>query len=109
MEISDILQMDQGYAGQNRNISPRLKKRAQSLCWRYNQSPPGAEGERRIILEQLLGTCHPLTFIEPWFRCDYGFNIPDRFCGCSLPPISMLESFSSIPDGPCPLGNGVLY
>ena len=76
MEISDILQIDQGYAGQNRNIPPRLKKRAQSLCWRYNQSPPGAEGERRIILEQLLGTCHPLTFIEPWFRCDYGFNIP---------------------------------
>ena len=75
MEISDILQMDQGYVGQNRNIPPRLKKRAQSLCWRYNQSPPGAEGERRIILEQLLGTCHPLTFIEPWFRCDYGFNI----------------------------------
>ncbi len=75
MEISDILQMDQGYVGQNRNIPPRLKKRAQSLCWRYNQSPPEAEGERRIILEQLLGTCHPLTFIEPWFRCDYGFNI----------------------------------
>ncbi len=75
MEISDILQMDQGYVGQNRNIPPRLKKRAQSLCWRYNQSPPGAKGERRIILEQLLGTCHPLTFIEPWFRCDYGFNI----------------------------------
>lgn len=70
MEISDILQMDQGYVGQNRNIPPRLKKRAQSLCWRYNQSPPEAEGERRIILEQLLGTCHPLTFIEPWFRCD---------------------------------------
>lgn len=41
MEISDILQMDQGYVGQNRNIPPRLKKRAQSLCWRYNQSPPG--------------------------------------------------------------------
>lgn len=76
MEISDILQMDQGCVGQNRNIPPRLKKRAQSLCWRYNQSPPGAEGERRIILEQLLGTCHPLTVIEPWFRCDYGFNIP---------------------------------
>ena len=26
-------------------------------------------------MQQLLGTCHPLTFIEPSFHCDYGFNI----------------------------------
>ena len=30
---------------------------------------------RAEILRELLGTCHPLTFIEPSFRCDYGFNI----------------------------------
>ena len=26
-------------------------------------------------MQELLGSCHPLTFIEPSFRCDYGFNI----------------------------------
>lgn len=31
--------------------------------------------KRHAILKQLLGTCHELTFIEPSFRCDYGFNI----------------------------------
>ena len=30
---------------------------------------------RRNILTRLLGTCHPLTFIEPDFHCDYGLNI----------------------------------
>src|SRR5699024_12631273 len=49
--------------------------RSKKLCWQYNQTGP-EEGERRKeILQQLLGDCHPLTFIEPSFHCDYGFNI----------------------------------
>ena len=34
------------------------------------------ENEKRsTILQELFGTCSPLTFIEPNFKCDYGFNI----------------------------------
>ncbi len=75
MEELDILKSPRGYAGQNRNLPARWKANAQRLCWEYNQLPPDREERRREILEQLLGTCHPLTFIEPSFHCDYGFNI----------------------------------
>ena len=75
MELLEILKCSEGYAGQNRNIPPEWKARAQKLCWEYNQTAPD-QGERRAaILQELLGTCHPLTFIEPSFHCDYGFNI----------------------------------
>lgn len=68
------LENEEGYIGQNRAIPPQWKANAQKLCWEYNQTPP--DGEKRAqILQKLLGTCHPLTFIEPAFRCDYGFNI----------------------------------
>ena len=75
MELLDILKSPEGYCGQNRAIPPELKAKAQRLCWEYNRSAPHQKQERREILSQLLGTCHPLTFIEPAFRCDYGFNI----------------------------------
>ena len=52
-----------------------LQKKAKMLCWRYNQTSPEEGDVRAEILRELLGTCHPLTFIEPSFRCDYGFNI----------------------------------
>lgn len=75
MEIADILRDPAGYAAQNRNIPPTLKAAAQRLCWEYNRTAPDDARTRRDILEKLLGTCHPLTFIEPDFHCDYGFNI----------------------------------
>lgn len=70
-----VLKSPEGYVGQNRNIPPEWKANAQRLCWEYNQSPPDQGERRRGILQELFGTCHPLTFIEPMFRCDYGFNI----------------------------------
>lgn len=75
MDLQMILQRPEGYAGQNRNIPPELKANAQQLCWVYNRTAPDQGQRRREILEQLFGTCHPLTFIEPSFHCDYGFNI----------------------------------
>lgn len=75
MELQDLLKSPAGYVGQNRNIPPALKENAQKLCWAYNRSAPDQREERQAILARLLGTCHPLTFIEPSFRCDYGFNI----------------------------------
>ena len=75
MEIADILRDPAGYAAQHRNIPPTLKAAAQRLCWEYTRTAPDDARTRRDILEKLLGTCHPLTFIEPDFHCDYGFNI----------------------------------
>lgn len=75
MELLEILKGPKGYTGQNRNIPQEWKAAAQRLCWEYNQSAPDERDRRASILRQLLGTCHPLTFIEPSFHCDYGFNI----------------------------------
>lgn len=72
--IMDCLKSSQGYVGQNRAIPGEWKEKARRLCWEYNQSAPDQQ-TRSELLKQLLGTCHPLTFIEPAFRCDYGFNI----------------------------------
>lgn len=74
-DILDILKSPAGYAAQNRKIPPELKAAAQKLCWEYNRSAPDESEKRQKILSRLLGTCHPLTFIEPDFHCDYGFNI----------------------------------
>ena len=75
MELLDYLKSSEGYMGQNRNIPPELKEKAQRLCWEYNRSAPDEQQKRREILQELFGTCSPLTFIEPTFHCDYGFNI----------------------------------
>ena len=75
MDQLDILKSPEGYAGQNRNLSSRWKAEAQRLCWTYNQLPPDQPERRREILQKLLGDCSDLTFIEPAFHCDYGFNI----------------------------------
>lgn len=75
MDQLEILKRSERYAGQNRNIPQEWKAKAQRLCWEYNQSAPDQTERRQEILRQLLGTCHPLTFIEPSFHCDYGFNI----------------------------------
>lgn len=72
--IMDCLKSSQGYVGQNRAIPGEWREKARQLCWEYNQSAPDQK-TRSELLKQLLGTCHPLTFIEPAFRCDYGFNI----------------------------------
>lgn len=75
MEVLNILTSPDGYAAQNRAIPPELKEKAQMLCWEYNRTSPAEKQQRAAILKKLFGTCHPLTFIEPSFHCDYGFNI----------------------------------
>lgn len=73
-EIMEHLKSSQGYVGPNRAIPSEWKEKAQRLCWEYNQTPPDGK-KRSELLQKLLGTCDPLTFIEPSFHCDYGFNI----------------------------------
>ena len=75
MDFYKILKDPKGYAGLNLSIPPQLKENAQQLCWEYNHSAPTEKEKRAQILKQLFGSCHPLTFVEPTFHCDYGFNI----------------------------------
>ena len=52
-----------------------LKTNAQNLLWEFNNTRPDESEKRASILQKLFGTCSPMTFIEPNFKCDYGFNI----------------------------------
>lgn len=48
--------------------------RARELLHRYNHSSPNNNVERKTILTELLGQGVG-AYIEPSFRCDYGYNI----------------------------------
>lgn len=48
--------------------------RARHLVHRYNHTAPDEKLERQNILAELLGQSEGV-YIEPSFRCDYGYNI----------------------------------
>lgn len=48
--------------------------RARLLIHRYNHSAPDERAERSALLHELLGDARD-AYIEPTFRCDYGYNI----------------------------------
>jgi maltose O-acetyltransferase len=48
---------------------------ARRLLARYNATLQEEEHERRTLLEELFGTVGEGAWIEPPFRCDYGWNI----------------------------------
>lgn len=75
MDMLEIMKKQQKYCSDHRDMPNELQIKAKSLCWEYNRSRPDESEKRAEILQNLFGTCHPLTFIEPSFRCDYGFNI----------------------------------
>ncbi len=75
MNILEMMKQKKGYVSDHRDMPSDLQKQAKMLCYEYNKTSPVQEEERKEILHKLLGTCHPLTFIEPSFHCDYGFNI----------------------------------
>ena len=53
----------------------RERLAARQLCRRFNALDETQLAPRVHLLSALLGTCHADTFIEPSFRCDYGYNI----------------------------------
>lgn len=75
MTIKENITMNKEYIFKHEGLDINLKKKAKNLLWEYNNSKPEEEEKRAEILQQLFGTCSPMTFIEPSFRCDYGFNI----------------------------------
>lgn len=50
-------------------------RRAQELLFRFNQTPRGADDERRSLLAELFNGFAPGAVLRPSFRCDYGSNI----------------------------------
>jgi galactoside O-acetyltransferase len=49
--------------------------KAKKLCRKYNNLEPDNYEERKSILKKLLGKTKENFWIEPNFRCDYGYNI----------------------------------
>ena len=75
MTLLEIMQKNEPYSSSNFDMPQDLQKKAKALCHAYNQTGPDDAERRAEILKELFGDCHPLTFIEPSFHCDYGFNI----------------------------------
>ena len=48
---------------------------AKELVFRFNELHPSKIAERDEIIRKLLGSTGEKFFIEPPFRCDYGYNI----------------------------------
>lgn len=65
--------------GQTYNaLNPELRElslHARMLTQQYNATMPTEVKKRMEILKTLFGSCTDSTFIEPDFKCDYGFNI----------------------------------
>ncbi|HXR66039.1 MAG TPA: sugar O-acetyltransferase [Ktedonobacteraceae bacterium] len=51
------------------------RQRAHRLTRLLNQTEDEQQEERRGILKELFGTVGNWAFVEPPFRCEYGFNI----------------------------------
>ena len=75
MTMLERMQRNEAYCSDHRDMPADLQKKAKTLCWQFNQTAPFEEEKRAQLLRALFGTCHPLTFAEPSFHCDYGFNI----------------------------------
>lgn len=66
-------------AGENyKAMDPELSEErlaARKAIHSYNSSAPDEFAKRAALLKSVLGTYHKTAFIEPTFRCDYGYNI----------------------------------
>jgi maltose O-acetyltransferase len=51
------------------------RQEAKRLCRLFNSTTEEQMAERDALLRRLLGSCGENAFVEPSFRCDYGYNI----------------------------------
>lgn len=61
------------FAGDEQLTQERM--RARRLTYTYNNTSPDEIETREDILSQLFGRTGKSIFIEPTFKCDYGYNI----------------------------------
>lgn len=62
------------YSAMDKELSAE-RLAARQATHAYNATNPDQFAERASLLKSLLGTHHKTAFIEPPFRCDYGYNI----------------------------------
>lgn len=75
MDYLKLMQSQEAYESSQFEMPTDLQDKAKDLCWEYNQLRPKETQRRREIIDELFGESTDLTFIEPTFHCDYGFNI----------------------------------
>ncbi|MGM9949872.1 MAG: sugar O-acetyltransferase [Lysinibacillus sp.] len=75
MDYVEKMKANRPYISDHTKMDPNLKTKAKNLLWEYNHAKPDDNERKQEILKELFGSSTPLTFIEPTFRCDYGFNI----------------------------------
>ncbi len=75
MDLNEIMRKPEAYISNQIDMPTELQLRAKDLCWQFNQSNPSDTELRQNLAQKLFGTSSKLTFIEPTFHCDYGFNI----------------------------------
>ncbi len=51
------------------------RNNAKELCFKYNSLPPSQKDKKTEIIKQLFGNTGKSFQIEPFFNCDYGYNI----------------------------------
>lgn len=84
MNALDIMKRPAAYVSGYENTPTEEQNRAKQLCWEYNRTAPNEQEKRRSILQTLLGTCSPMTGIQPDFHCDYGSTPYSRLGGHQL-------------------------
>lgn len=72
-EKENMIKGENYLAGDKELVSDRMN--ARRLTREYNLTTEDEVDRRTTILKQLFGTTSDSLYIEPTFRCDYGFNI----------------------------------
>lgn len=60
-------------AGDNELVSDRIK--AREITFEFNNLAPKQIKQRKQLLKRLFGKTETMFYVEPPFRCDYGYNI----------------------------------
>lgn len=60
-------------AGDNELANDRLK--AREIVFEFNNLPPKQIKQRKQLIKKLFGKTEAMFYVEPPFRCDYGYNI----------------------------------
>lgn len=60
-------------AGNTELAKERLK--AREILFEFNNTPPKLIKKRKELLRNLFGKTEQMFYVEPPFRCDYGYNI----------------------------------
>ena len=75
MTFLEKLTAPAAYTAQFEYSHLELQLPAKQLCWEFNQTRPDDMAAKEELFSKLFGSYNKQLFIQPDFRCDYGFNI----------------------------------